>query len=241
MKHNHRITPGHMGGQYVEGNVISVEVTSCDKQTANHIMWHFANWQLYGKEEDNIAWRALAGFLNQEEIIRESLRAGGIYAGKLPYWTNRFEEIRSHECPGEGWIRGRSDAVKEKIKQYRTGKKDSETARQNKSKAAKDKPKSKSHKENMKKSAKRGKDHPNFGKTGSLSPTYGTKRTEEQLLKMSGPNNPQYGKPNSEEQKEKIRAKMKRKKHWVNSENEHKFQEESPGEGWVNGRKWTEG
>jgi hypothetical protein len=31
---------------------------------------------------------------------------------------------------------------------------------------------------------------------------------------------------------------MKKKKHWVNSKGEHKFQEESPGEGWINGRKW---
>lgn len=241
MKHNHRIIPGHMGGEYVEGNVISVKVTSCDKQTANHVMWHYANWQLWGKKEDEIAWRALAGFLDQEEIIRESFRLGGLYAGKLPYWTNGFDEVRSNDCPGEGWTRGRSDTVKEKIKSYRTGRKDSEQTKQNKAKAAKGRPKSESHKNSMRKSAKRGKDHPNFGRTGSLSPTYGTKRTEEQLLRVSGSNNHQYGKPNSEEQKEKIREKMKRKKHWVNDKNEHRFQEDSPGEGWINGRKWVEG
>jgi len=107
MKHNHRITPGHMGGKYVEGNVISVEVTACNKQTANHVMWHYANWGLWGKHEDKIAWKGLAGFWDKEEIIRESLRAGGSVVGKLPSWTNGIYEVRSNECPGEGWVRGR--------------------------------------------------------------------------------------------------------------------------------------
>ena len=65
-----------MGGQYVEGNVISVEVTSCDKQTANHTMWHFANWQLWGKAEDRLAWQGLAGFLNKEEVVEELMEEG---------------------------------------------------------------------------------------------------------------------------------------------------------------------
>jgi len=83
MRHNHRIIPGHMGGQYVEGNVISVEVTSCDKQTANHIMWHYANWKLWGKKEDQIAWKGLAGLWGKEEIIEECMRLGGTEQGKL--------------------------------------------------------------------------------------------------------------------------------------------------------------
>jgi len=230
-----------MGGEYVEGNVISVEVTTCNTQTANHVMWHYANWSLWGKKEDEIAWRALAGFLGQEEIIQETLRAGGQYAGKLPIWTNGDMEIRSLECPGEEWSRGRSDSVKTKLSESRQGYKDTDEAKRNKSKAAKGKLKSESHKNNIKRSAKRGENHPNFGRTGSLSSTYGTKRTKEQLERMSGPNNPNYGKPNSEEQKEKIREKMKRKRHWVNNKNEHRFQEECPGEGWVNGRKWVQG
>ena len=81
MKHKHRINPGHMGGQYVEGNVISVEVTSCDKQTANHVMWHYANWQLWGKIEDEIAWKGLAGSYDKEEMIREIMRMNGRRAG----------------------------------------------------------------------------------------------------------------------------------------------------------------
>jgi hypothetical protein len=93
MKHNHRILPGHMGGQYVEGNVISVEVTSCDKQTANHTMWHFANWQLWGKAEDKLAWQGLAGFLNKEEVIAEQCRLGGLTQGAAMRDSGRIAEI----------------------------------------------------------------------------------------------------------------------------------------------------
>ena len=81
MKHNHRIVPGHMGGEYVEGNVISVEVIACDKQTANHVMWHFATWQLWGRKEDEIAWKGLAGYYNKEEMIKEIMRVNGKRAG----------------------------------------------------------------------------------------------------------------------------------------------------------------
>ena len=90
MKHNHRITPGHVGGGYVEGNVISVEVTNCDKHTANHAMWHYANWVLWGREEDHMAWRGLAGYYNKEEIIEQRqknrVQEGG--GSKHPIWAH---------------------------------------------------------------------------------------------------------------------------------------------------------
>jgi hypothetical protein len=70
-----------MGGEYVDNNVISVEVTNCDGRTANHVMWHYANWQLWGKEEDRFAWRGLAGYYSKEEIIRERMRISGRKAG----------------------------------------------------------------------------------------------------------------------------------------------------------------
>jgi hypothetical protein len=70
-----------MGGEYVEGNVIKVEVTSCDKQVANHAMWHYANWRLWGKEEDRLAWLGLAGHYNKEEVIKERIRIGGRNSG----------------------------------------------------------------------------------------------------------------------------------------------------------------
>lgn len=71
MRHKHRITPGYLGGDYQEGNVLEVNVTKCDKNTANHAMWHYANWLLWGNREDFIAWKGLAGFYSKEEIINE--------------------------------------------------------------------------------------------------------------------------------------------------------------------------
>jgi hypothetical protein len=65
-----------MGGEYVEGNTIEVEVTQCDGHTANHIMWHYANWGLWGKREDKVAWKGLAGYLGKEEIIAEMHKEG---------------------------------------------------------------------------------------------------------------------------------------------------------------------
>lgn len=76
MRHNHRILPGYMGGEYTEGNVINVEVTQCNGNTANHAMWHYANWCLWGNAQDLVAWRGLAGFYSKEEIIRELMLAG---------------------------------------------------------------------------------------------------------------------------------------------------------------------
>jgi hypothetical protein len=71
-----------MGGEYVEGNVISVEVTSCNKQTANHVMWHYANWQLWGKREDFLAWRGLSGYYSKEELISVTNSLGGEITGR---------------------------------------------------------------------------------------------------------------------------------------------------------------
>jgi len=65
-----------MGGEYTEENVISVEVTQCDKNTANHVMWHYANWCLHRKKEDEIAYRGLSGYYGKEEVIEELVKLG---------------------------------------------------------------------------------------------------------------------------------------------------------------------
>lgn len=83
MKHKHRINPGHNGGDYAEGNVISVEVVKCNANTASHAMWHYANWCLWGKHEDRLAWKGLAGFLEKEEIIQEQNIRLGKEQGRL--------------------------------------------------------------------------------------------------------------------------------------------------------------
>lgn len=71
MKHKHRRIPGHQGGKYDSGNVVICDNSVCDREVAIHPMWHFANWQLYGKIEDYLAWRGLTGMIGKEEIIRQ--------------------------------------------------------------------------------------------------------------------------------------------------------------------------
>jgi hypothetical protein len=74
MRHTHRILPGHRGGEYKKNNTIEVSVTQ-------HAMWHFANFQLWGLEEDRIAWRGLAGIITKEEIVFQALSLGGKKGG----------------------------------------------------------------------------------------------------------------------------------------------------------------
>jgi hypothetical protein len=91
-----------MGGEYVEGNVISVEVTSCDGQTANHVMWHYANWRLHGKKEDEVAWRTLAGYLDKEEATIQILQETGRKSGALARATGQIHTIRTQESTRKG-------------------------------------------------------------------------------------------------------------------------------------------
>jgi hypothetical protein len=93
MKHTHRILPGHMGGGYTKENTIEVEIVACNQTTASHVMWHFANWQLWGKEEDKLAWKGLAGCIGKEEIIAEKCRVGGKISGASMRDSGRLAEI----------------------------------------------------------------------------------------------------------------------------------------------------
>ena len=88
----------------MKGNVIPVEVTQCDTNTANHVMWHYANWCFYGKEEDRLAYKGLSGFYSKEEIIEERLRL----AGQMHVESGHIQEIgringKRAMSPG-GWL-----------------------------------------------------------------------------------------------------------------------------------------
>ena len=82
-----------MGGEYVEGNVISVEVTNCDKQTANHVMWHYANWVLWGKPEDLVAYRGLAGYYSKEEIIEQKQKIGSKRGAEINVQSGHIKKL----------------------------------------------------------------------------------------------------------------------------------------------------
>jgi hypothetical protein len=62
MKHHHHIIPKHMGGSDSAENLIELSITQ-------HAMFHYCNWRLWGKVEDELAWRGLVKYLPKKEII----------------------------------------------------------------------------------------------------------------------------------------------------------------------------
>jgi hypothetical protein len=60
-----------MGGTDDESNLIR------DISLTRHAMFHFTNWQLWGKPEDLLAWKGLAGQKTKEEILLEILSLAG--------------------------------------------------------------------------------------------------------------------------------------------------------------------
>jgi general stress protein YciG len=67
-------------------------------------MWHFANWCLYGKEEDRAAYKGLSGCYSKEKIIEERLRL----AGQMHVDSGHIQEIgringKRAMSPG-GWL-----------------------------------------------------------------------------------------------------------------------------------------
>jgi hypothetical protein len=70
MKHKHHITPKYRGGSNHRDNLIELSVTQ-------HAMFHFCNWQLWGRWEDYFAWKGLSGEIGKEEIVAEARKRGG--------------------------------------------------------------------------------------------------------------------------------------------------------------------
>lgn len=92
----------------MESNTISVEVTSCDRQTANHVMWHYANWRLWAKKEDLMAWRGLAGFLSKEDLIQEKQKLGASAGGRANVESGHIkslgEKYGALAMSPDGWL-----------------------------------------------------------------------------------------------------------------------------------------
>ena len=74
--HKHHIIPKHAGGSDHESNLIEVSLTQ-------HTMWHYANWCLWGRLEDRLAYRGLGGQVQGEELSLEKRRIGQINGGKI--------------------------------------------------------------------------------------------------------------------------------------------------------------
>jgi hypothetical protein len=68
--HKHHIIPKYMGGTDIAENLVEVTVTQ-------HAMYHFCNYQLWGNEEDKIAWCALSGQISFDEASLQAIKLGG--------------------------------------------------------------------------------------------------------------------------------------------------------------------
>jgi hypothetical protein len=64
MKHQHHIIPKYMGGSDSSDNLIGLSITQ-------HAMFHYCNWRLWNKKEDEWAWKGLVKYLPKKEIISQ--------------------------------------------------------------------------------------------------------------------------------------------------------------------------
>ena len=64
MKHLHHIIPKHMGGSDDPSNLIELTVTE-------HAEAHRILFEKYGRKEDELAWKGLAGIMGKEELLHE--------------------------------------------------------------------------------------------------------------------------------------------------------------------------
>ena len=64
MSHLHHIVPIHAGGTAAPENLIELSV-------ANHAEAHRILWETYGRWQDKLAWKGLAGIIDREEVVRQ--------------------------------------------------------------------------------------------------------------------------------------------------------------------------
>lgn len=83
--HKHHIIPRYMGGPDTPENLVEVTVTQ-------HAMFHFCNYQLWGNEEDRLAWRGLSGLITTDEVALEAMSLGGKKGG------NKHKENKTGIC-----------------------------------------------------------------------------------------------------------------------------------------------
>ena len=109
--HEHHILPRHSGGGDEESNLIKIPIK-------RHAMWHFAEWQLRGKKEDFIAWKALSGQMNAGEISeeKEALRIANMKGKKrTPEARKRMSESAKKRVY-KGWRKPLTEEQKNNIR-----------------------------------------------------------------------------------------------------------------------------
>jgi hypothetical protein len=87
--HKHHIIPRYMGGTDAAENLVEVTVTQ-------HAMYHFCNYQLWGNEEDKIAWCALGGQISFDEARLEAMKLGSKKSLEVKRELLKNEEYRKN-------------------------------------------------------------------------------------------------------------------------------------------------
>ena len=90
MKHKHHIVPKHMGGTDDPSNLVELTVEE-------HAEAHRILFETYGRKEDELAWKGLAGIIGKEELVYELSKLGGLKAKSLkgkdhPYYGKKRPE-----------------------------------------------------------------------------------------------------------------------------------------------------
>lgn len=76
IKHKHHIIPRHAGGTDDANNLIELTV-------AEHAEAHRVLYEIYGKKEDEVAWKCLSGIMSKQELVKELALIGAKKGGKL--------------------------------------------------------------------------------------------------------------------------------------------------------------
>lgn len=86
--HRHHIIPRHMGGGDESENLITLSIH-------DHALAHKELYELHGKHEDYIAWKALSGQFNNSDILLEKCKLGGKIASQLNIGSKRTPEQKN--------------------------------------------------------------------------------------------------------------------------------------------------
>ena len=101
--HIHHIIPRHMGGSDDPSNLVTLTVEE-------HAEAHRKLYEEYGRWQDKVAWKGLAGLMSTDECLAESYRLGGLKGaikknGGLLY-TNGKDVKKFMPCDApNGWHR----------------------------------------------------------------------------------------------------------------------------------------
>lgn len=86
MKHTHHILPIHAGGLNDPSNLVKLTIQE-------HAEAHKKLWEEHGCWQDEIAWKALSGQVDKEEIISKVLSEAGKKGGNRPHLPETKEKI----------------------------------------------------------------------------------------------------------------------------------------------------